>query len=222
VLYFFCPILTIAKPFPAVHGFAAFYHKAGETENGMQLKMYRPAKLEIPVIEPPKGYTIREMRPGEEAEWCRCCIGEFGVTEASEEVYYSKMDKNEVVPGNVFFACSGDRPVGTATALEYSPGVAYLHYIAVNPEHRGKGLTYPLISKVLLRHREQGRLGCFLTTDDFRIPAVKSYLKFGYLPVLWSDDARERWERLGAMLGYDRIPAFDAAMRPAPDVICRK
>ena len=188
----------------------------------MQLKMYRPPELEIPVINPPDGYEIREMRPGEELEWCRCCVGEFELTEPSVDAYYSKMDKNKVKTENVFFICSNGVPAGTATALEDSPGVAYLHYIAISPEHRGKGLTYPLLSKVLSRHKEQGRLGCLLTTDDFRVPAVKSYLKFGYLPVLWTDDARERWEKLGAMFGYEKLRAFDIKLRPVPDVICSK
>ncbi len=185
----------------------------------MQLKMYRPETLALPEIVVPEGFTIREMRPGEEACWSYCCMGEFGVDTLSEEAYLRKMASDSSVEmRNVFYACRNDEPVGTATAKCSEEGHPYLHYIAVNESARGHRLAYALIATVLHRHAENGRLGCFLTTDDFRVPAVKSYINMGYLPVLWTDDARERWEKMLRIYGMKSIRAYDAVMNPAPDI----
>ena len=184
----------------------------------MQLKMFRPADAEIPIIPVPDGFTIREMRPGEEPCWCFCCQGEFGVEDEAVETFNRKMLEPSYVRENVFFTCRDDKPVGTATARSCD-GEAYLHYIAVNPCARGHKLAKALISTVLQRHAEQGRFGCFLTTDDFRVPAVYTYLTIGYIPVLWTDDARERWEKMLALYGMKSCPAYDSLMRPAPDIV---
>jgi GNAT superfamily N-acetyltransferase len=90
--------------------------------------------------------------------------------------------------------------VGTATA-QLLNGEPFLHYIAVHKDWRGRGLAKPLMSHVLARHAELGRAGCYLTTDDHRLPAINSYLQFGWQPVLWSDDAQQRWEALYEQLG---------------------
>lgn len=164
----------------------------------MQLKMYRPADLPIPDYPIPEGFTIREMREGEEACWAYCCLGEFA-HEVSPDAYNRSMAKD---PGvrmcDVFYACIDDKPVATCTARTSDTGEPFLHYVACNPDARGHGITYPLISKVLQRHAEFGRYGCALTTDDPRLPAIKIYLKMGFLPVLreGDPDVRTRWGKV--------------------------
>ncbi len=184
-----------------------------------QLKMYRPAELAIPELVLPEGVSIRSMRPGEETVWCECCLGEFGVETVGPEIYAKYMgEKNCFTADDVFFLFLDGKPVGTATARTTDEG-AFLHYIAVKPEARGKRLVYPLITRVLLRHAEFGRYGCYLTTDDFRVPAVKGYLNMGYRPVLWTEDARERWEKMLRLYGMERVAAYEEDMTAAPDVI---
>lgn len=181
----------------------------------MQLMMWRPDTLPVPDILPQDGYTIRTMRDGEAACWSHSCIGQFGVESESPEFFERKMGYS-IPYDRIFYACIDDKPVGTATALINDEGNRpFLHYIAVNPEHRGHKLGEALISAVLKKHLEDNLTGCFLTTDDFRVPAIKTYIKLGYLPVLWSDDARERWEKLGHAVGYSSLPAFDLIREPS-------
>ncbi len=183
----------------------------------MQLKMYRPAGGVLPGIELKPGFTLRRMRPGEEADWSYCCLNSFGIEDVSAEHFKSRMTDETVSPENIFYACFEDKPVGTATA-QVKDGEAFLHYIAVNGAYRGNGLATSLIVTVIKRHLSQGREGCYLTTDDFRIPAVKSYIRLGFLPVLWSDDARERWEKVLANCAVEHIQAFNADMTAAEDI----
>ena len=35
-----------------------------------------------------------------------------------------------------------------------------------------------------------------LKTDDFRLPAIKTYLNIGFKPDLSTDDYKERWEKI--------------------------
>ena len=156
----------------------------------MRLMMFRPY-APAPRAVFPEGYAVRPMLPGEENLWARACIGSFSRSEDPEE-YFSRMQgiRAEDV---LLLTFGGDTLAGTATA-QTKDGRSYLHYVAVRPEHRGKGLSYPLCAAVLARHDALGHTdGCFLTTDDERLPAIAVYLKLGFLPVLRSDDALDRW-----------------------------
>jgi GNAT superfamily N-acetyltransferase len=159
-----------------------------------QLKMHRSAGLALPNIAPPAGFHMRGMREGEQTCWSQICLGEFDITEPSLDWFMKKMHDQPM--SEIFFICNeADIPVGTATA-QMLDGEPFLHYIAVHPEARGRGLAKPLMAAVLARHAALGRAGCYLTTDDPRLPAINSYLQFGWEPVMWSDDAQERWEKV--------------------------
>jgi len=164
-----------------------------------QLKMHRPAGLPLPNIASPAGFHIRGMREGEQTCWSNICLGEFDIDVPSLEWFMTKMHDQPM--SEIFFICNAeDEPVGTATA-QMLKGEPFLHYIAVHRDWRGRGLAKPLMSHVLARHAELGRAGCYLTTDDFRLPAINSYLQFGWQPVMWSDDAQQRWEKINEQLG---------------------
>ncbi len=187
----------------------------------MQLKMWRPADMPLPDQPIPEGFSIRVMRPGEEAMWAYCCLGEFGVSDVSDTYYKRTMDNFPM--DHVYYVCNkDDHPVATASCQVKNEGEPFLHYIAVNPDYRGCKLAKPLIAQILKRHVEEGRYGCFLTTDDPRLPAIKTYLTMGYCPVLWSDDARERWEKALAALGIARAAAYMPDLTRVEDIVATK
>ena len=166
-----------------------------------QLMMYRP-DAPVPEYDLPADYRVRNLKHGEEHLFCRACIGSFTEDENTENYY--RMMKTGVNIENVYvieYTGSENLPdiAGTATA-QYINTNPYLHYVAVRPEHRGKRLIYPVCAAVLRRHAELLGRGCFLTTDDQRVPAIASYLHMGYLPVLWTEDAAERWDKVCALL----------------------
>ncbi|MBR5519904.1 MAG: GNAT family N-acetyltransferase [Clostridia bacterium] len=187
----------------------------------MQLKMWRPADMPIPDYTVPEGFSIRVMRDGEQAMWSYSCLGEFNVEEVTEAPYQRTMGDFPI--DHVYFVCNkDDHPVATASCQVKEGGLPFLHYIAVNPDYRGCKLAKPLITAVLKRHVEEDRYGCFLTTDDRRLPAIKTYLTMGYRPVLWSDDARERWETALKNVGIESVPAYNPDMTPAEDILAAK
>ena len=64
------------------------------------------------------------------------------------------------------------------------------------PEQRGRGLGRLVTLATLHYMRDRGDTNVLLETDDFRIPAVRSYLGLGFVPVYLEDPASDhvaRW-----------------------------
>ena len=51
--------------------------------------------------------------------------------------------------------------------------------------HKGKGIGYTVCAAVTRSLVERGYSRIFLTTDDWRLPAIAIYLKLGYVPDLY-------------------------------------
>ena len=49
--------------------------------------------------------------------------------------------------------------------------------------------------------RERGYAAAFLGTDDFRVPAVRTYLGLGFVPDYVEDSHRLRWSAVFAKIG---------------------
>ena len=86
--------------------------------------------------------------------------------------------------------------VGTATAWESSErrGHGMVHYVAVLPKHRGKRLGFMLVARVLQLLERMGYPDVWLSTDDFRLAAIRVYLELGFEPASAHPSHKERWE----------------------------
>lgn len=157
--------------------------------------------------EPPAGYVLRTYRPGDEAAWAQIMdgrIGEWDVKKAKAALF----DQPCFEPGAMFFAvnASSGTAVGSACLWESAedpPDTGRLHMVAVVEEHRGHRLGEVLVTAVLSAAKSRGLARVVLTTDDWRLGAVKTYLKLGFAPVLnvKHEDHGERWTALKEKLG---------------------
>lgn len=168
-----------------------------------QLLMHRPHVRDEPRIRPlPPGYEVRLAQGAadevalatvmttafpEDAEWTVERV-RSGLTEAADV-------------RAVYVVTWEDVPVATASSRydpKLWPDTGYVHWVGGLPEHGGKGLGSALMLRLLQDFRERGYRDAVLETDDFRVPAVKVYLRHGYLPVYEprGEDHRERWSAL--------------------------
>lgn len=188
-----------------------------------QLTMYRPP-MPAPPVEPPAGWHIRSYKPGDGEAWCRCCQGgALGVEEAPSEALFCRLMLSDphILPENVFFIVDSEGQVGGTTTLYCpdEPEMGTIHMVAVGAHARGKGLSTPVCAAAIARGMALGRERITLTTDDFRIAAIRSYLKLGFLPVVDGWEMRRRWQALLMPLGRASLPCVDGAYRPAGELM---
>ncbi len=164
----------------------------------------------------PEGYSIRSYRPGDAAEWNRIIAESFGG--GPEDWNFDRIMRPEVSfrPERVFFICSRDEAVATASAFcrpAFMPGFGMLHYVAVLPEHAGRRLGLQVSLAALICMREDGRSGAWLSTDDFRLPAIKTYLNLGFEPLPVHENQPDRWREVFRRLAAPGLSErFDAAL----------
>lgn len=101
---------------------------------------------------------------------------------------------------------AGTRPISAAD------GVALLTWVGIHAEHQGRGLAKPLVTAALHAAAASGMKTVFLVTDDYRLPAIRTYLSAGFRPCLHSWDwmQRPRWRRIVRRLGMT-LDACDQA-----------
>jgi len=51
---------------------------------------------------------------------------------------------------------------------------------------------------------QRGYERIYLLTDDWRLPAIATYLSLGWEPYIYDEQMRERWERVMAQLARSR------------------
>ncbi len=108
---------------------------------------------------------------------------------------------------SVYLVRSGDRILATASARvmpEEHPGAGYLHWVASDPQQRGRGLGYAVTVSVLHDFAARGLTSTVLETDDERSGAIRMYLGMGYIPVYRDQTHEQRWSIIFQQLAARR------------------
>jgi len=173
-----------------------------------QLHMVKPNLGGLPVVRLPEGYALRTFREGDEVHWTRILAASF--QGPPEKYSFDAILRNDAafLPERIFFVTCGVQPVATASAYyrpEFMPNAGMVHYVAALPEHTGKRLGYWVTLATLHRMAAEGRQRAWLSTDDFRLPAIKTYLNLGFEPLLIDENQRARWRKVFADLGLPEL-----------------
>ena len=157
---------------------------------------------ELVAPQPVPGYGLRRFRPGDEEPWLALLqTGEFGPWDRARLDGMLAGARAPMPLDGIFFATKRDHPVGTAcTFLRPGEGgeVAELGWVVVHPSHRGQGLGLQVCRAVLCFARDLGYRYAYLLTEDFRLPAIRTYLKLGFEPEM-VDPSHPAW--WAALLG---------------------
>jgi mycothiol synthase len=170
-----------------------------------QLVMRRAGFDGLPDVRLPDGYGLRCYRDESDgAAWEQIVAAAFErETEAGE--FDTRLRQHEAFrPERVLFAVRDEIPVATASAWDsprWGKETGQVHMVAVLPRHRGQQLGYWVSLAVLHQFRREGRRDAMLSTDDSRLPAVKTYLRLGFVPVLVHENQRQRWAEVFAAIG---------------------
>jgi mycothiol synthase len=192
----------------------------------LQLHMIWPGNRlkRPPTVRLAKGYRIRSFRDGDEKGYLalRESAGFKGWTETTVAEW-----RDRALPDGflvVEHVATGDL-VATAMAAhrpqKLHPAGGELGWVAGSPAHAGKGLGAAVCGAVVRRFLGAGYGRIYLQTDDWRLAAVKVYLKMGFVPFLASWDMAGRWKALCDKLGV-ACPAWSCVKAPAALFVTRQ
>lgn len=99
----------------------------------------------------------------------------------SEEKVRAELLEHPGVP-NTFVACVDGQVVGTASyqLKEEFPEAGWVHWVAADPAFLGQGLGRGVTLAVLHAARADGKTSAGLDTQDYRLPAIRTYRGLGF------------------------------------------
>jgi mycothiol synthase len=172
-----------------------------ETASIPQLQMLWPeARLNAPpTVELPPGYHLRTYRPGDETRFYElmALAGWPGWDMEKLEPWLYR-----ILPEGWFMAVhtASDKLVATTMATHdptwVEPFCAELGWVAADPAHTGKGLGTAVVAAATTRMIAAGYRHIHLYTEHYRLPALKIYLKLGYLPYLPDSEIVPVWRQV--------------------------
>ncbi len=164
-----------------------------------QLLMRRPDLNRLPGPMPlPAGYVLRRYETGEDDALAEVLSLAFPDYIWNVREVRKRLTQSADVQATFVIDFAGS-PIATASARfvpERFPGSGYLHWVAVHPDHQGKRLGAAATAKVLRYFQDNGSRDSVLETDDFRLPAIKTYLNLGYVPEPVDPGHSDRWNAL--------------------------
>lgn len=179
-----------------------------------QLKMYRFPDTPYKDFPLPEGYSVSNYK-GEEDKmpWVECCrnglCGDDEGAEAFDNAIFGRApDLNPYE--DVFFLDYNGEHIGTVTAYVHKDeNEGDMHMVAIRTDFRGRGLS-KYLSIITCRHLDaKGVRLTHLTTDEWRKPAIKGYLNYGFRPVEYDEGMVERWQGVLKELGIESVDMYN-------------
>ena len=173
--------------------------------------MVRESLNDLPEFSLPAPYSIRWYRPGDKEHWLAIHLEAEKFFKVWPALFEREFGRDEaVLAQRQAYLCDGTgTPIGTASAW-FNPdyeGQPYgqIHWVAIVPDHQGRGLAKPLMSVICRRMRDLGHDRAYLGTSTGRIEAVGLYLKFGFVPKIRSDKDILYWQAVANELDHPAL-----------------
>jgi len=178
-----------------------------------QLRMWWNRKEVRPVCLP-EGVTIRRFNGSDEDIDIWVDIAKHGLLaeDADRDDYIGTMLKHKDLDTNNIFIFEKDgASAATITPIIFKDkNQGYIHMVACKTEYRGIGIGSQLNNAAMKVLYDSCVPSAYLTTDDFRLAAIKSYITADFFPVLFADDMEERWCKILKQLNIESVDAVDA------------
>ena len=168
-----------------------------------QLRMQFRAFAALEAVRLPPGYTLATLAERTPSEWIAVlnATGQLGAWDRARAERCIN-DPRPVVPEGTYLVMHRGHAVATACTVLPTPAErrAELGWVAVDPAHQGRGLGLQVCAAVLWYARRHGWTAAILNTDDWRLPAIRIYLKLGFEPEIPHDSHPARWQEIHRLL----------------------
>ena len=186
-----------------------------------QLKMRFGAFAGLAPVRLAPAYALTTLAQRGAAEWIAVlnATGHLGAWDA-HRAEAALAGERPVLAAGTYLILAAGRAVATACTIPPTPAESRseLGWVAVAPSHQGRGLGLQVCRAVLWYARRRGWPATMLYTDDWRLPAIKTYLKLGFEPELTHAGHRARWQAIRRQL--DAGPARLSAGAPSEPRRC--
>lgn len=161
-----------------------------------QLEMVRGNQPVPAVPQPKNGYKLRIVRNDDRHSYSQTYETAFDEPSPFADLM------RKMVPGGFFVV--EHTPTGTvvaaSTAANYPkaqhPDGYSLHWVVAHSAHLGTGSGRATVAAATQVLADSAPHYSYLSTDDFRLPAINIYLKLGWQPLLFQDDQAARWSNV--------------------------
>ncbi|KPK59487.1 MAG: hypothetical protein AMK73_08615 [Planctomycetes bacterium SM23_32] len=178
------------------------------------VNMVRPHLRGIPDVRFPAGFGIRSMRPGEASVWTDIQRdAEPFLDDITDELFYREFGSDLPATARRCFFIVDDRGVAVGTLSAWydrdfkGQDHGRIHWVAVRPAYRRRGLAKAGMSYALQRMAEWHERA-YLVTQTKRLPAIRMYLDFGFVPDLEPDGARQAWREVREQLPHPLLASL--------------
>ena len=108
----------------------------------------------------------------------------------------------------VFFLNEYSQPSASAS-VQMEESRALVHMVGTHPYAAGKGFSKYVVNACLEYMLAHEVKIAELTTDDFRLPAIKTYLELGFEPVIDDEEMESRWKAV-----MENLAAYQGGEKP--------
>ena len=166
-----------------------------------QLQMRLESLENLPELSLPEGIALTTATSSDALAFANLMALCYDDSTWTPERVHKEFLENRMVPVS-FLLYRGDELLATASAANHShhPGLGYVHYVAAKPDSGVSGLGLQATLAALHEFKKWGLTSSLLETDDFRLPAIVTYLKLGYVPYNTHESHAARWEALKPQL----------------------
>lgn len=178
---------------------------------GREVFMIRSHLSSIPQVSFPEGFGIRPMRLGEGTLWTDIERDAEEYFEISNDVFLQQFGYDLQATQWRSFIITNPKGAGVGTISAWydrsfkGQDYGQIHWVAIRPAYQRKGLGKAAVS-IALNQLAQWHERCYLGTQTKRLPAIKLYLDFGFVPDLDQPGAAEAWSEVKRLLKH---PALD-------------
>lgn len=154
---------------------------APETIN---ISMSRPHLRTVPNLAPlPHGYRLRLLEPSDEPRLAALLGAAFAEPWDEQRVGATLTRAGDV---RAVYGVFWQNELAATASSQFLPErdrhAGFVHWLGTHPLHRGKGLAAALLERLLRDFRGRGHKSARLFTQPERLPAIRTYLKFGFIP----------------------------------------
>ena len=167
----------------------------------MDVSMFRLNLDHLPKYDLPNGYSMRRHQPGDISHWLDFHIPLFEDGVIDEALFWHEFGQDKgILAERQYYMVHGKRVIGSISSWfgseERGTHLGRIHWVVLDEDYRGKGLSKPLLSFACHRLKQLGHKQAYLSTHTDLIPAIGLYLKFGFEPEIKSDVEKLAWDNV--------------------------